>query len=121
MFNTFRSNVVCTVVTLKICLSFEILSFPSLAISKDFIAKTTMTTAVVIDNTGPFLTAVATLFTNFVTNYLANVVRAFKGVGTLLSKVLVVVTLCSVGLHVVNGSGIPLLGARATVARIESF
>lgn len=108
-----RRNVVCTVVTLKVCVACAVLSFPSLAMSKDFPLKTTLSTMLVAGNIGPVLALLIAFTTNTFTKVLAKVVRIGLGIHSLLSKVVVVATLCAIGLHVTKETGLPVCGVAA--------
>lgn len=88
-----RRKLVCKVLTLKMCVACGVLSFPSLAMSKDFPLKTTLATAVVAENIRPVLALPTSFLVNILTKIYANLVRMGFGMESLLSKVVVVATL----------------------------
>lgn len=76
-----------------------------------------MTIATVARNFSPLITALLTFNTNVLTKLMAKLLCAGKGVPFLLTKVLAVATACSIGLHVVNGSGVSLLNRGALFSK----
>lgn len=77
-----------------------------MAISNSFNANKTILIVYAVDKVGVCLTVLLTFLTNYLTKLTANVFRAIFKVPTVLTNVLARLTLCSVGLHVLNnGTG----------------
>lgn len=95
-------NFVCTLLSFNMCVACGVLSFPSLAMSNDFPLKTTMATILLMGNMGPCLTLLVSFLIKTLTKFIAKFVRIHLGMHSLLSNVVAVATLFSVGLRVTN-------------------
>lgn len=92
------------------------MSLTSVAARKTFPLNTTITIRTVALNTGPCVTVVFTVVTNDSTKLVANFLVAGLRVPDLLTNVLAVANLCSVGLHIVKETGVDLLNGGAVFA-----